>query len=363
MGFGTGISAVSSRYSQVRRSARWGAWAILAAALFSTRPALATDTTHVVEHGHTLQAIAARYHVSVDSIVKANHLEHQKTLKVGETLVIPDVPKAGLPKPHEETTKKAKDDPKGKDGKKEKDGKKKKEKPVTFAMRARTPGVVHIHRLATKEDFTVRVREGGKVPASASKIFARLLRSATGQTHPIEPRTIALLGTVSDHFGSRKVEVISGYRPFRDTQSTRHSKHNDGKAVDFRIVGVPNEVLRDYVKTLKNVGVGYYPNSVFVHMDARESPAFWIDYSRPGEPPRYHSPDADADEGTSDIVEDDEGKTNLDKEVNPPSPEGAEPAVPSPAEGIPTPPPLSPPAIVPATSASPPTTTQPTAAR
>jgi hypothetical protein len=82
-----------------------------------------------------------------------------------------------------------------------------------------------------------------------------------------------------------------------------HSNHNVGKAIDFRVAGVPNEVLRDYCRTLKNVGVGYYPNSTFVHLDARATPTFWIDYSRPGEPPRYNSPNVDADEGTSDVTE------------------------------------------------------------
>ena len=60
--------------------------------------------------------------------------------------------------------------------------------------------------------------------------------------------------------------------------------HN-GKAVDFRVTGVPNEVVRDFCRTLKNTGCGYYPNSTFVHLDVRESSAFWIDYSKPGEPP------------------------------------------------------------------------------
>src|SRR5262249_26250355 len=76
---------------------------------------------------------------------------------------------------------------------------------------------------------------------------------------------------------------------------------NHGKAIDFHVVGVPNEVVRDFCRTLKNVGCGYYPNSTFVHMDVRDKDAFWIDYSKPGEPPRYNSPNVEADEGTSDV--------------------------------------------------------------
>src|SRR5439155_10479559 len=105
----------------------------------------------------------------------------------------------------------------------------------------------------------------------------------------------------SNHFGSRRIEVISGFRPYTPTQHTTHSNHNIGNAIDFRVVGVPNEVVRDFCRSLKNTGCGYYPNSTFVHMDARTSPAFWVDYSRPGEPPRYNAANVDADEGTSDV--------------------------------------------------------------
>ena len=78
---------------------------------------------------------------------------------------------------------------------------------------------------------------------------------------------------------------MSGFRPFTPTQFNPHSNHMHGKAIDFRVAGVPNEALRDFCRTLKNVGCGYYPNSVFVHMDVRDQSAFWIDYSKPGEAP------------------------------------------------------------------------------
>ena len=36
-------------------------------------------------------------------------------------------------------------------------------------------------------------------------------------------------------------------------------------------------------------------------LSSKNYTAFWIDYSKPGEPPRYHAPNVDADEGTSDV--------------------------------------------------------------
>jgi hypothetical protein len=53
---------------------------------------------------------------------------------------------------------------------------------------------------------------------------------------------------------------------------------------------VPNEVLRDYCRTFKSTGVGYYPNSLFVHFDVRQQTTYWVDLSGPGQAPRYVNP-------------------------------------------------------------------------
>lgn len=269
------------------------------AAFCAAAPAEA-DVTHVIGRGHTIEAIAHRYHVTVKAILDANHLKDPRHLKIGETLTIPGVSRPTAKTLSEVGAKGMIAAKPGANG--------------TYALRAKTPGVVHATRLATNEDFVVRVSSRrGHVSPTALSSFERMMRSGGGLTHPPDPRLLELLGTVSNHFGSRHLEVISGFRPYSPTQYTAHSNHNVGRAMDFRIVGVPNEILRDYCRTLRNVGVGYYPNSTFVHLDVRGSPAFWIDYSRPGEPPRYNAADVDADEGTSDVSEE------------PRAPESAEP--------------------------------------
>ena len=61
--------------------------------------------------------------------------------------------------------------------------------------------------------------------------------------------------------------------------------------------------LRDYFRrTFQHVGVGYYPNSSFVHLDVRDGPsAFWIDYSGPGQKAIYsETPDQDLRSGRAD---------------------------------------------------------------
>jgi hypothetical protein len=68
-----------------------------------------------------------------------------------------------------------------------------------------------------------------------------------------------------------------------------------GLACDFRVDGVKTAELRDYLrKTFEKVGVGYYPNSTFVHLDVRKDrSAFWIDYSGPGERSIYSETPSD----------------------------------------------------------------------
>jgi murein DD-endopeptidase MepM/ murein hydrolase activator NlpD len=49
----------------------------------------APATTHVVKKGETLGAIAAARHVSVASLVRANHLASANRIRVGQVLVVP----------------------------------------------------------------------------------------------------------------------------------------------------------------------------------------------------------------------------------------------------------------------------------
>jgi hypothetical protein len=99
---------------------------------------------------------------------------------------------------------------------------------------------------------------------------------------------------VAERWPGQTIEIISGYRPKMRGHESRHSM---AKALDFRIRGVPNRELYEFCKELPNSGCGYYPNSVFVHMDTREKSVTWVDYSAPGERSKYKRPkDAKAEE-------------------------------------------------------------------
>jgi uncharacterized protein YcbK (DUF882 family) len=261
--------------------------------------------THIVQRGHTIDAIAKRYHVTVKAIETANHLK-DTLLKPGQELIIPGVdPPASKHKgaaPKGPTLAHATVAPSTK-------------VPAEYEpveAHGRDEGdTVHATRFG--EDFRIKVRGAhGRIPATALKAFERLMRQASA-THVPDPRLVALIGIVSNHFGGKTLEIVSGYRPYSPTQFTPRSNHNFGRALDFRIRGVPNEALRDFCRTLRNAGCGYYPNSTFVHMDVRDTKAFWTDWSRPGEAPKYDKPGVVADEGMSDIP--DERDVSVDDEA------------------------------------------------
>jgi hypothetical protein len=99
----------------------------------------------------------------------------------------------------------------------------------------------------------------------------------------LHPGLLTRLQALTDRWPDRTIEIVSGHRP--KARST--SRHRHGRALDLRIVGVSREELSDAARALPLTGVGYYPNSVFTHIDVRHRDAFWVDRSGPGEPPDY----------------------------------------------------------------------------
>ena len=101
----------------------------------------------------------------------------------------------------------------------------------------------------------------------------------SGLEHDIDTRLLTILSHVYDHFGGKRIELLSGYRFQRRTTSN----HFHGAAADIRIRGVNPRKIRSYVQSLDSggMGVGWYPRIGFVHVDVRQPPSYrWIDYSR-----------------------------------------------------------------------------------
>ena len=125
---------------------------------------------------------------------------------------------------------------------------------------------------------------GDVIPASRRAISEALSSWRTGRQLLMDERLLQLIADVSDEFGGRTVRIVSGYR---EHSYAPDSKHKTGEAFDFSVPGVPNELMRDFLKSFPDVGVGFYPNSTHVHLDVRDKKTYWVDYSRPGEHPVY----------------------------------------------------------------------------
>ncbi|HJR01232.1 MAG TPA: DUF882 domain-containing protein [Methylomirabilota bacterium] len=105
----------------------------------------------------------------------------------------------------------------------------------------------------------------------------RLLRDHRSNTvHPIDRRLLDVLGALRERLETREpFEVISGYRsPATNARLVAttggvasRSLHMEGMAVDLRVPGRPLAAVRDAAKALGAGGVGYYPDSDFVHVD------------------------------------------------------------------------------------------------
>ena len=134
--------------------------------------------------------------------------------------------------------------------------------------------------------MALRLRDGkGRPVKGMQRRFDHFLRCHyTNVEHKMDPRLMRLLFQTGHHWPGRRLEVVSGYR-HPAVAKNPHSPHMKGLACDFRVEGVRTAELRDYLRhTFDKVGVGYYPNSSFVHLDVRKDrSAFWIDYSGPGE--------------------------------------------------------------------------------
>jgi uncharacterized protein YcbK (DUF882 family) len=281
---------------------------VVAALLVVSLPvyARADEIVHVVAKGQTLGRIAKRYRTSIDALREANNLRRGQRIHPGLSLVIPE--KEGARPGAVASRRLASDRGRGEKGDAHgrRGGLKAKfgdEKPEIAYGRPRRPGFVRLVRGSDRLDVQLLTRRGRLSPAGLAGLNNLLRHYGSGAKVAIDPRLASLIGTVSDHFGGRPIHVVSGYRPYSPTQHTKHSNHNVGRAMDFSVEGVPNTVVRDFCRTFRNAGVGYYPNSTFVHLDVRVGKAYWVDYSRPGEAPRYDTPNAhvEADEATRDV--------------------------------------------------------------
>jgi LysM repeat protein len=282
--------------------------------------------SYVVRKGDTLASIAKKHKVPVKKLAAANKLQKDAALKLGRTLLIPDVDDLpGKPYKPQKTNKLVKTGEKIGAGVRHtvqpgqslwtiaraynvRGAKIAKyngfsiNDPLSVGQKIVIPGAQEVVPVRVKgftiqpikfirswNGETIKIRlmtKSGKVSPSSRRKLSKLAGAKTGKRRIklLHPRLIHMLQRVAERWPGHVFEVISGYRP---GQSGRESKHSQARALDFRVMGIDNKELWSFCKQLPNAGCGYYPNSTFIHMDARDKPTSWVDRSGPGEKPKY----------------------------------------------------------------------------
>lgn len=103
------------------------------------------------------------------------------------------------------------------------------------------------------------------------------------EVHPIDVRVLDILFTLQALTGSKEpYRIVSAFRSSTTnemlagqsaagnagtSQVAKKSLHMEGKAIDMRLNDVSLTGLRDAALALKGGGVGYYPDSGFIHVD------------------------------------------------------------------------------------------------
>jgi uncharacterized protein YcbK (DUF882 family) len=133
------------------------------------------------------------------------------------------------------------------------------------------------YNLHTGESLTALYWEQGRYVAGGLAEIDYVLRDfRTGDVHPIDPYLLDLVHGLRLTMGcDGPVHVISGYRSpktnamlaQRSGKVAKNSYHVKGMAIDLRLPDRRLEHVRDTAMRLGGGGVGFYPDSQFVHMD------------------------------------------------------------------------------------------------
>jgi uncharacterized protein YcbK (DUF882 family) len=210
---------------------------------------------HTLERGETLWHIAKTYGVSIKLLKKVNKLKNPDMIRAGARIFVPEAKKILKIKIKRRRCVR--------------------QRPVTFV------------RVQTNEEIRVRLLKcNGRISPFARRKLSYLMRPRKkGKRRLVHPRLIRYLFKFARKWPGKRIKIYSGYRPTK--KKRKRSYHAKARAIDFSIEGVSKLALYKFCRKLKRAGCGYYPNSVFIHMDVRKTKGRWIDYSYPGQRPKY----------------------------------------------------------------------------
>jgi uncharacterized protein YcbK (DUF882 family) len=124
-----------------------------------------------------------------------------------------------------------------------------------------------------KSDYWV---DGSYVPEELAHISKFLRDYRNNKVYPVDPKLLDLLHRVGDAVDARSgIEIICGYRSPETNEWLRqhssgvaeHSLHLKGQAIDMCVPGRSLKRVHEAALSLGLGGVGYYPESDFIHVD------------------------------------------------------------------------------------------------
>lgn len=140
------------------------------------------------------------------------------------------------------------------------------------------PRVLSLVNLHTGEKVSAEYWSRGRYVRDAMRAINHLLRDHRSNTvHPIDPKLLDLVHSLSRKIGRRgPIEIVSGYRSPESNAMLREADHSGvaqnsyhmrGMAIDLRVPNMSTRQLQRAALGLRGGGVGYYPDSNFVHVD------------------------------------------------------------------------------------------------
>jgi uncharacterized protein YcbK (DUF882 family) len=140
---------------------------------------------------------------------------------------------------------------------------------MVVVERATSPVEVKLFDENLRVNATIGIRRDGTMDEQTAAEVKHLFRCRqTNRERPIARRTLAMLADLAAKYESRPIEFVSAYRVQHGESPT--SPHRDARAIDFRIRGVRQTEIRDYLwRKYTEVGIGWYPSEQFIHMDSR----------------------------------------------------------------------------------------------
>ena len=151
--------------------------------------------------------------------------------------------------------------------------------PVLAAVNPKNPEhhILSFYNIHTGETLKTCYRSSGMLIHRAVNRISHIMRDhRTGEVKPVDPKLLDLLHRIVMEEKPRSpLSIISGYRSPSTNEALRKatagvapkSLHMEGRAIDIRIPGYQTTALRQIAVDLHCGGVGYYPESDFVHLD------------------------------------------------------------------------------------------------